>query len=250
MLEHEYYQLSFSVMRRHFSYTLTMRSFYVLLLSYVLFMHYQYSHAQSTACSIGIKGSVGVSVPGPHSTLDIGAQSYALRTHASYAGGILGQYVLGGVVGIETGILNTYISYSRKDLSGSYLLQSLGWDANIGINSYLVPIQLMYVLRPGINPDLQIKLTGGIALDWLTQGFLKRQENPLFLSGILCGARIKTRAGKYGRIEYGLEYQYSLQGTYTFEIQAGKDMAVLHSRYSVLSFNLYYFFFNKEHYKD
>lgn len=217
-----------------------------VLLFFFVYLTGNFSCAQMRAFSIGIKGSFGVSLPGPHSSIDINAQSYALRTHAYYGAGIVAQYVLGNVIGIETGIQNTYISFSRKDLSGSYLLQSLGWDANIGINSYQIPVQCMYFFRPGLYPNIRIAVTGGITLDWLTQGFLKPQENPLFIPGIRCGARIKTRAGKYGRMEYALEYQHSIHGPYTFGIQTGKNMAALHSRYSVLSFNLYYFFLNRE----
>lgn len=221
-----------------------MKRIYVIFFCSCIFLNSAFSSAQSI--SVGIKGGIGFSIPDPHATLDAGLQSHILRTHASYSGGLLGQYVLGDFIGIETGILNTYTSYSRKDLTGSYLLQSLGWDANIGINSYQIPIQLMYLFRIKQNPNMRIKLTAGIAMDWLTMGFLKHQENPPMVSSILLGARIKTRAGKYGRMEYGLEYQYSLQVTYMFTISSDAGLQTLNSRYSILSFNLYYFFFNKE----
>lgn len=224
-----------------------MKSFYIAFFSCIAFLSSTYSIAQRSTYSIGLKGGIGGSLPDPHSSIDLNGKAYALRTHAFYTGGILAQYVLGNTIGIETGILNTYISYSRKDLSGSYLLQSLGWDANIGINSYQIPIQLMYLFRTGINPNIRIKLTGGIAMDWHTQGFLKQQENPLMVSSILLGVRIKSRSGKYGRIEYGLEYQYSLNGKYTFDVKTDQGLNTLHTKYSVLSFNLYYFFFNREY---
>lgn len=205
------------------------------------------SNAQQSAYSIGIKGGIGASLPDPHSSLGFNGKSYVLRTHAFYTGGILAQYVLGNTIGIETGILNTYTSYSRKDLTGSYLLQSLGWDANIGVNSYQIPIQVMYLFRLNSKPNMRIKLTGGIAMNWHTQGLLKKQENPLLVSSILFGARIKSRTGKYGRMEYGLEYQYSLDGQYTFDVHTDQGISTLRTKYSVLSVNLYYFFFNKEH---
>ncbi|WP_018341941.1 hypothetical protein [Cytophaga aurantiaca] len=221
-----------------------MRSLYILFFSCATVLYSAYSSAQSVF-SIGIKGGIGASLPDPNSSLDINGQSYSLRTHAFYTGGMLGQYVLGNTIGIETGILNTYQSYSRKDLTDPSLLQSLGWDANIGVNSYQIPIQFMYMFRMNSKPNMRFKLTGGIAMDWHTQGFLKKQENPAMVSSILFGARIKNPRGKYGRIEYGLEYQYSLNGNYTFDLKTDQGTQTLHTRYSVLSFNLYYFFFNK-----
>lgn len=223
-----------------------MKSLYIVFFCCTLFLYSSYSNAQRNTYSIGIKGGMGVSLPDPHSSVDVNGQSHSLRTHAFYTGGILAQYVLGNTIGIETGILNTYISYSRKDLTDPSLFQSLGWDANIGVNSYQVPIQFMYLFRTGINPNVRIKLTGGIAMDWHTQGFLKQQENPLLVSSMLLGALIKSRSGKYGRMEYGIEYQYSLNGKYTFDVKTDQGVSTLHTKYSVLSFNLYYFFFNRE----
>lgn len=222
-----------------------MRSLFVLFFS-IAILHSSYSIAQRTAYSIGVKGSFGVSVPNPHSTLTEHGQTYELRTQACYAAGMLFQYVLGDVVGIETGILNTYISYSKKGPTSSHLQQALGWDANTGVNSHQVPIQMMYIYHPRMHPNMGIKLTAGIAMDWLISSVLKPEKDFLLVSSILAGVRIHSYTGRYGRMEYGLQYQCSLNGPYEFAIQTNPGTNTLRTKYSVLSINLYYFFFNRE----
>jgi len=221
-----------------------MRFSFILFLSIAL-LHSGYSIAQRTAYSIGAKGSFGVSVPDPHSTLDENGQSYALYTQAHYSAGMLFQYVLGDVAGIEAGILNTYISYTKKDAAGSHLQQALGWDANIGVYSHQVPIQMMYIYHPRTHPNMRIKLTAGVAMDWLSSSVTNKDF--LMVSSVLAGARIHSYTGKYGRMEYGLQYQHSLNGEYEFAIQTDAGTSMLHTSYSVFSLNIYYFFFNRTH---
>lgn len=203
------------------------------------------SNAQRSTFSLGVKGSMGFSVPDPNSSADIQGQSYSLRTNACYKAGMALQYILGGVIGIETGILNTTVSFSKKDGAAS-LQESLGWRANINVNSYQIPFQLMYLIRLRTHPNMRIKLTGGISMDWIMSRIVYIQRSPLFVPSLLCGARIKSRTGRYGHIEYGLEYQYSLDGNYDLNSQSYLGTGTMHSKYSTLSFTLYYFFLNKE----
>lgn len=221
-----------------------MKSGYTLFFICLIFLYTNHSQAQRSAISIGVKGGIGISVPNPNSTTDFDGQSYSLYTNAYYKGGIAGQYILGDVLGIETALLTTYISYTRKDSDHPFLANGISWGNNIEVSSYQVPIQLMYILRLRNHPNMRIKLTGGVAMDWLKSVYSYGLKNNLFINSFLCGARIKTSTGKYGYMEYGLEYQYALNGMYDFDVHS-HGIQTLHSKYSILSFNIYYFFFNK-----
>jgi hypothetical protein len=223
-----------------------MKFIYTIFLTCGFFVCSNSSNAQHSTFSLGVKGSIGFSVPDPSSSADIQGQSYSLRTNASYKLGMAAQYILGDVIGIETAILNTTVSFSKKDGTTASLQQSLGWNENISINSYQIPFQLMYLIRLRTHPNMRIKLTGGIAMDWLMARIAYKQRNPLFVPSLLCGARIKSRTGRFGHIEYGLEYQYSLNGNYDLTLQSYLGTGTVHSKYSTLSFTLYYFFLNRE----
>lgn len=213
---------------------------------YSFFICSNTTHAQRSTFSLGVKGSMGFSVPDPHSRADIQGQTYSLHTNACYKAGMAVQYIIGDVIGIESAILHTTISFSQKNGSKASLQQYLGWDENITIDSYQIPFHLMYLIRLRTHPNMRIKLTGGIAMDWIRSSILHQKQDPLFVPSFLCGARIKSRTGKFGSVEYGLEYQHSLDGNYALTNQYYLGTATVYSKYSTLSFTLYYFFLNRE----
>lgn len=101
-------------------------------------------------------------------------------------------------------------------------------------------------MRTGFNPNIRIKLMAGVAMDWHSEDNLRKKEYPALITSLLIGARIQDRIGRYGRLEYGLDYQYFPHGEYTFDVHTEGGKNTLHTKYSVLTFNLYYFFLNKD----
>jgi hypothetical protein len=196
--------------------------------------------------SIGAKGGFGFTAPSVNATLITNSNSYNLRNNVFFSGGVLGQYLLGDLFGIETGILMTYQTYARKDLVSGSIKNFLGWNNSIGgIHDYQIPIQLIYKIKHPTNPYRHFKITAGASLDWLTTEFLKKPHSSLFISNLLLGIRMGNQRGKRGRIECGLEYEYTIGGKYNFNMKTEKGTDVLNAKYSVLSFNLYYFFLNR-----
>lgn len=222
-----------------------MKFVYTLFFICGLFVYSHSSNAQRSAFSLGTKGGIGLSVPNPNSTIDFNGQSYSLYTNAYYKIGIAGQYILGDIIGIETAVSTTYISYTRKNSGHPFIANGISWANNNELASYQIPVQLMYIIRLRTHPNMRIKLTGGVAMDWLKSVYSYGQKEPVFISSFLCGARIKCSSGKYGHMEYGLEYQYSFNGMFDVDVQS-HGMQTLHSRYNILSFNIYYFFLNRE----
>lgn len=51
-------------------------------------------------------------------------------------------------------------------------------------------------------------------------------------------------------MKYGFEYQYPINGIDTFELKSDPRLSTLHAKYSIITFNLHYFFFSKERFKN
>jgi hypothetical protein len=215
------------------------------IFSFTLILSSQLSYSQNTY-SLGAKGGFGFNAPSVNATLITNSNSYNLRNNVFFSGGVLGQYLLGDLFGIETGILMTYQTYARKDLVSGSIKNFLGWNNSVGIHDYQIPIQLIYKIKHPTNPYRHFKITAGASLDWLTTEYLKKPHNSLFISNLLLGIRMGNQKGKRGRIECGLEYQYTIGGRYNFNMKTDKGIDIFNAKYSVLSFNLYYFFLNRD----
>src|SRR5690606_33474077 len=148
-------------------------------------------------------------------------------------------------LGIETGAVINYQQYSRKELRNSFK-SLLSIDSSIGIFNRQIPIQLFYKMNHPTNPYHHFKITSGISLDWLEAEFLNQKYNSMFVSSLLFGLRMGTEGKKSGRFEYGLQYQYSLGGFHEFTAEGNKTGESLSIKYSLVSFNFYYFFFNRD----
>lgn len=200
--------------------------------------------AQSSI-SLGAKAGMGISIPTLAAKHSINNINYELKGNAFYSAGFLGQYILGDRLGIETGTVISYQQYSRKDLRNS-LGSLFSIDSSIGIIDRQVPIQIFYNFNHPTNPYKNFKITSGLSIDWLEVAFLNQSYNNLFISKFLAEIRIGNEGKRFGRVEYGLQYQYSLGGFHQFTAAGNKTGESLSIKYSLISFNFYYFFFNRD----
>ena len=195
--------------------------------------------------SIGVKGGMGLSISSAKPSFTTAGGKESIRTNAFYAGGLLGQYLLANKFGIESGILVSYQSFREKRIASSFR-NYLGRNSFIGINDYQVPIQLVYKINHRYNPAKYFKVLAGASLDWISPEYFEKTHTIIFTSNLLGGIRVGRQLGKYGRLECGLEYQYSAWGSYKLMIQEELNSGLLDTRCSVLSLNVYYYFLNKE----
>lgn len=209
----------------------------IKLFSFFILLYSSNSMAQQSEFSIGVKGGIGTTICSETPTAQGQGQTYPLYPDWYVKGGMVVQYILGDVVGIETGILSTATSFYNS--SGS-----------VDINSYQIPFQLMYLIKFRTHPNMHIKLMGGIAMDWLQVTSTYKANNLLFVPSFLVGARLKTRTGRFGHMEYGFEYQYPINRTDTFELKSDPRVSSLHAKYSIITFNIHYFFFSKARFKN
>ncbi|WP_028979839.1 hypothetical protein [Sporocytophaga myxococcoides] len=195
--------------------------------------------------SLGPKVGLGFSIPMQAVRQSINGMSYNLRGNASYSFGFMGQYILGDRLGIETGTVISYQQYSRMDLKNS-IKSLLSIDSSIGIINYQIPIQLFYKFNHPTNPYKHFKITSGMSLDMLEAEFLYQQYNHLILSKYLIEFRMGNEGKRFGRLEYGLQYQCSIGGEHNFPRSTKNSSDALSIKYSLISFNIYYFFLNKD----
>ena len=210
----------------------------IKLFSFFILFYGSSTMAQKSEFSVGVKGGLGIPICSETPTAYGQGQTYPLHAYLYVKGGMVVQYILGDVIGIETGILSTTASFYNSP-SGS-----------IDIYSFQIPFQLMYLIKFRTHPNMRIKMTGGIAMDWLTASSGYKINKFLFAPSFLVGARIKTSTGRYGHMEYGFEYQYPIHEIDTFELKSDPTVSSLHAKYSIITFNLHYFFFSKERFKN
>lgn len=201
-------------------------------------------HAQN-GISLGAKAGLGFSIPTLAARQSVNGINYELRGNTAYSIGFLGQYTLGDRLGIETGTAISYQQFSRKDIKNSFKsLMSI--DSSIGVINYQIPIQLFYKFSHPTNPYKYFKVTSGVSLDMLEVEFLYQQYNHLILSKYLIEFRMGNEGKRYGRFEYGLQYQCSIGGYQYFPRSKQNASDSLSIKYSIISFNFYYFFFNRD----
>lgn len=215
-----------------------MKLTHIKIFSFFILFYSSNTIAQQSEFSVGVKAGIGIPICSETPTAYGQGQTYPLNADVYIKGGMVLQYILGDVIGIETGILTTSTSFYNSNNGG------------IDINSFQIPFQLMYLIKFKKHPNMRIKMTSGIAMDWLTVTSTSQVNNFLFAPSFLVGARIKTRTGRYGHMEYGFEYQYPINGIETFELKSDPMLSSLHAKYSIITFNLHYFFFSKERFKN
>jgi hypothetical protein len=195
--------------------------------------------------SIGAKLGLGASVFPLHAMLDDNDSTWQVYSGTTLTTGILAQYLIGNRIGIESGLhLTHYSYYEKKDAS---IPRNRVWksSATTEVFNFQLPVALFYKFTFPSNPFKDIKLVGGTSIDWLSSDLLLQPSRALTLKNIYTSIRIGNERVSGRRLEYGLEFQYSLdryslKGT-TFNQPDNK----LSSRLSVLTLNLYYFFYNK-----
>lgn len=187
----------------------------------------------------------GITVPSVHSYYEESGTSTPLRTSANFHLGLNSQYIIGNKFGIETGIVISVQDY----VSDQSVLYARMLDA-------YVPIQILYRIDHPTNPFYHFTILAGPALHRINifnqgQDFILDESETLFTPCLNVGLRIGGEKRRGGRLEYGLDYQYSMKNKYEILIRDNiTSQATLHSTTSLLSFKIVYFFLNKRLSKD
>lgn len=201
-------------------------------------------NAQNTY-SLGVRIGLGFDVPSSRAEYLLNGSSYRLRSNAFYAFGVLGQYLLNNRLGIESGLAVSYQTYGMNIPVTESIKNFLGWNYSEGITDYQIPVRFIYKADHPSNPFKYFIFAAGISADRLLSQYFQKERNSVITSNLLAGIRMVNKQGKLGRTELGIEYQYSLRGGFKYTRSTAAGPEIFKARQSLLSFNLYYFFLNR-----
>lgn len=200
--------------------------------------------AQGTL-SIGAKFGLGASVFPLHAMLDDNDSTWNVYSGTTLTTGILAQYLIGNRIGIESGLHLTHYSYYEKNDASIPRNRLWKSSATTEVFNFQVPVVLFYKFAFPSNPFKDIKLAGGTSIDWLSSDLLLEPSHALTLKNIYASVRIGNERMSGRRLEYGLEFQYSMDRYSLKGTNFNQLDQTLSSRLCVLTLNLYYFFFSK-----
>jgi hypothetical protein len=186
--------------------------------------------------SFGVKNALGVSPNKLNATLTSESNVAFVRPTIHYVKGLALQYVISNTIGIETGLHLTFYHYRQK---GEQFFSS----NNIEVNDVQVPLLLVFKKKHEYNAFREFKFLMGTSVDWIESSGLPEQKG--WLKNLIAGIRIGSSNSKNGRIEYGLEYQYSLSRFSVPTDHYDKNFDYIDSRLNLLSINLVCYFLNK-----
>jgi hypothetical protein len=194
----------------------------------------------------GAKIGLGASVFPLHSTLVNDGVSIDAYTGTILSTGIITQYVIARRIGIESGFHINHYSYYYPDQQKVWKRRIWKGAAAIEMFDFQVPINIVHRFPVPSDPFRDITVLAGTSIDWLATDFLVKASRATWLKNIHGGIRLGKERMRGNRLEYGFEFQYSID---RFDLKGKNynqlDMAIS-SRLSALTINLYYFFFDKD----
>lgn len=184
--------------------------------------------------SFGVKNAFGVSPNSLHATQTLQGQATTVKPSIHFVKGLALQYVIGNTFGIETGLQIVFYRYRQK---GEQFFVSKA----IEVEDIQVPLLLVIRKRHLYNAAREYKFFAGTSTDWIEADGLIGPYG--WFKNLIVGARMGSSNTRNGRIEYGLEYQYSLS---RFSIYSDYPKSgIVESRLNLLSFNVVCYFLNK-----
>jgi hypothetical protein len=189
--------------------------------------------------AVGFKGGSGVSVFPVHPVFTSNSIEKDVRINPQVHTGVVIQYEIAEKAGIESGCQIMYHSYSLKD-GGSYLKKNINQSNAITVTDFQIPILLTYNVHHRYNASRYLKLAAGTSLDWLSTDLFIAWQPPVSVKNLIIG----IRGGKileYGKIEFALEHQYSLNRYMLSGVNYDQLNDRITTRISFLNFSVMYF---------
>jgi hypothetical protein len=199
-------------------------------------------HSQNTL-SFGMKFGLGAQIIPAHTEFYGKNVRQSVQTNPSLTHGILSQYMIAQKVGVESGFLFTYHSYSLEG-NGNYLSNAYRKGEEISVFDYQIPILLMYNFEHRYNEMRHFKIVAGTSVDLLSPYFFYDVQFRS-LHNFIAGFRIVTDK-RTGRIEYYLEHQYSFKRFIVTDENDDLTKDHIDTRLSTLTFSVIWFFAIKE----
>jgi hypothetical protein len=185
--------------------------------------------------SFGVKNALGVSPNALHATHTLQGETITVKPALHYVKGVAMQYIIGNTFGIETGLQIVFYSYRKKG-------EQFFFSNDMWVEDIQVPLLLVLKRKHVYNASREYNFFAGTSVEWIeADGLIGRHG---WLKNLIAGVRIGSSNTRNGRLEYGLEYQYSLS-RFLISTDYYNKGGYLESRLNLLSFNLVCYFLNK-----
>lgn len=193
----------------------------------------------STGFKIGAGGS-----PLPlGARLDVEGSVSRVYAGTTLATGAIVSYMIGNRIGIESGFSVIHYSYYRSE-EDFWRRRVWKGSATLELVDFQVPLSIIYRHNIPSRPYRYISFAGGTSIDWLSD-IASGPYGPLWLKNVCGAVRLGKETMKAHNVEYGLEFQYTLD-RFLFQ---GRDYDQqrygLDSRLALVSLNFTYFFWRK-----
>lgn len=189
--------------------------------------------------SLGSKYGAGISPNQPGSTYPTPTQTtfHQYNLHR----GLIIQYLLTNTIGVETGMALIDYGYARKK---QFPIHSRD-EPFIDVFDYHVPFLLVVQKRHRFKTLTSYKLVAGTSADMMASAFENHHTPALWLKNIILGIRICNEKLKHGRLEYGIEYQNSIEGFTLKTNDPTLGPVELHAKLNLVALTIHYFIITK-----
>jgi hypothetical protein len=193
--------------------------------------------------SLGMGGGIGGSIPSPNAKFDLYGITYALEPNMYFGTAGTLQYLIGNVIGVESGLNISIQTYrlQKGRTSASTLVRVIRNESEAMIFDCQIPLVLVYKMTPSKNPFRFIKFFAGTSVDWISTDIITRMGPLRSLNKLTAGIRIGKALLVSNAVEFGIEYQYSFEPIFFQETNYAMEYSKFESRISVLTFNFYFY---------
>jgi hypothetical protein len=205
-----------------------------------------YTTAQNSF-SFGAKIGYGTSALPMNAVLHINGTAFPAKSGATLSTGIIGRYMISDLIGIETGAYANHYSFYKTE---NFRNRERYWKtaADLEVLNYQLPILLNCKLKLPQRPFSYFMFSAGTTIDWFfpdlltghTSAFRPRAFQNLFAS--IKSGREKLR----GKMELGIDLQYSFRHFDFTNRNYGFTGTLVHSKLNMVSLNLAYFFMTRQ----
>lgn len=197
--------------------------------------------------NLGFKAGYGTSAFPMNASLKSNGTWVEAKSGSTLSIAIAVRYIIADRFGIESGLYANHYSFYYED---DFKSEDAFWktSAAMEIPNYQVPLLLNYKIKFTRQPYTYIMASAGTTIDWFFSHWLGGTSSSLRPEAFrnLAGALKVGKEKLNGKMEIGLEAQYSLREFEFTNQNYHLQEQIIRSRLNMLSLNVAFFFLNSE----
>lgn len=218
----------------------------ILFTLYLLLFTCYFSSGQNSFIT-GAKIGYGTSAFHMNAVLYIDGSAESAKSGSVLSTGVIERYMIGDLIGIESGaLINHYSFYLEKNFD----FQDVYWKtaADLELLNYQMPVIVNYKLKLRHLPFTYFLFSGGTTIDWFFPDLYTGRSSsfrPQTFQNHFASVK-RGREKLQGKIEVGLELQYSRKHFEFGDRGYNRIEKIVQSKLNIIALNISYFFFTKE----